>query len=76
MTAFFLRTYIIDITLVSKRYERGSIIITSNKPFEAWGKIFNDDVVASAILDRLLHHCFPFFIYGNSFRLKNIRKSD
>jgi DNA replication protein DnaC len=62
--------------LVSKRYERGSIIITSNKPFEQWGEIFNDDVVASAILDRLLHHCYPFFINGNSFRLKNMNKSD
>ena len=62
--------------LVSKRYERGSIIITSNKPFEDWGEIFNDEVVAAAILDRLLHHSYPFFINGNSFRLKNMRKSD
>jgi DNA replication protein DnaC len=62
--------------LVSKRYEKGSIILTSNKPFEEWGEIFNDDVVASAILDRLLHHCYPFFINGDSFRLKNMIKSD
>jgi len=62
--------------LVSKRYERGSIIITSNKPFENWGEIFNDEVVASAILDRLLHHSYPFFINGKSFRLKNMNKSD
>lgn len=60
--------------LISKRYEKGSIIITSNKPFEQWGEIFNDEVVASAILDRLLHHCYPFLINGKSFRLKNMNK--
>jgi DNA replication protein DnaC len=61
--------------LVSKRYEKGSIIITSNKPFEQWGEIFgNDEVVAAAILDRLLHHSYPFLINGKSFRLKNINK--
>ena len=46
--------------LISKRYESGSIIITTNKPFEEGGEIFNDDIVASAILDRLLHHSYPF----------------
>lgn len=61
--------------LISKRYEKGSIIVTSNKPFEEWGEIFNDDVVASAILDRLLHHSYPFFINGKSFRLKDMEKS-
>lgn len=60
--------------LVSKRYEKGSILITSNKPFEEWGEIFKDDVVAAAILDRLLHHCYPFFIQGKSFRVKNMNK--
>lgn len=60
--------------LVSKRYEKGSIIVTSNKPFEQWGEIFNDEVVAAAILDRLLHHSYPFLISGKSFRLKNINK--
>lgn len=60
--------------LVSKRYEKGSIIITSNKPFEQWGEIFADDVVAAAILDRLLHHSYPFLINGKSFRMKNIAK--
>ncbi len=58
--------------LVAKRYERGSIIVTSNKAFEQWGEIFNDDVVAAAILDRLLHHSYPFFINGKSFRLRNM----
>ena len=62
--------------LVSKRYEKGSIIITSNKPFEQWGEIFNDDIVASAILDRLLHHSYPFLISGKSFRLKNINNNN
>jgi len=58
--------------LVAKRYEKGSMIITSNKPFEEWGQIFQDDVVASAILDRLLHHSYPFLIQGKSFRMKNL----
>jgi DNA replication protein DnaC len=62
--------------LVSKRYEKGSVIITSNKSFEQWGEIFNDEVVASAILDRLLHHCYPFIINGKSFRLKNMSKNN
>ena len=58
--------------LISKRYEKGSIIITTNKPFEEWGEFFNDDVVAAAILDRVLHHCYPFLIQGKSYRLKEI----
>ena len=58
--------------LISKRYEKSSIIITSNKPFEEWGDIFGDDVVASAILDRLLHHSYPFLIQGKSYRMKNL----
>jgi len=55
---------------ISKRYEKTSTIITSNKPFEEWGNIFGDDVVAAAILDRVLHHCYPFFIQGKSYRTK------
>jgi DNA replication protein DnaC len=58
--------------LIAKRYEKGSIIVTSNKPFEQWGEIFQDDIVASAILDRLLHHSYPFFIQGKSFRMKEL----
>ena len=59
--------------LIAKRYEKGSVIVTSNKVFEQWGEIFVDDVIAAAILDRLLHHSYPFFIQGKSFRIKNIK---
>ena len=62
--------------LVSKRYEKASTIVTSNKPFEQWGEIFNDDVVASAILDRLLHHSYPFLINGRNFRMKQTTKTN
>jgi DNA replication protein DnaC len=58
--------------LITKRYEKGSVIVTSNRPFEEWGDIFNDDVVAAAILDRLLHHSHPFLIQGKSYRMKEI----
>ena len=57
---------------ISKRYEKHSTIITSNKPFQEWGEIFNDDVVATAILDRLLHHSYPFLIDGPSWRMKKL----
>ncbi|WP_333778321.1 IS21-like element helper ATPase IstB [Streptomyces sp. IBSBF 3136] len=55
----------------SKRYEKGSIILTSNKTFSEWGQVFGDDILATAILDRLLHHCDVIFINGPSYRLKN-----
>jgi IstB-like ATP binding protein len=42
--------------LVSRRYERASMIVTSNKPFSGWGEIFGDDIVAAAMIDRLVHH--------------------
>jgi DNA replication protein DnaC len=58
--------------LIAARYEKKATIITTNKSFDQWGTIFQDEVVASAILDRLLHHCYPFFIQGKSFRMKNI----
>jgi DNA replication protein DnaC len=57
--------------LVSRRYERGSIILTSNKAFSEWGSVFADDVIATAILDRLLHHCDVIPINGPSYRLKD-----
>lgn len=58
--------------LISKRYEKASTIITSNKEFQEWGEIFNDDVIATAILDRLLHHAHPFLINGPSWRMKDL----
>ena len=57
--------------LVSRRYERGSLIVTSNKTFAEWGAVLGDDVLATAILDRLLHHCDVLAINGPSYRLKN-----
>ena len=56
--------------LVSRRYEHGSIIITNNQNPGAWGEVFDDAVIASAILDRLLHHSITINIKGESFRLK------
>ncbi|MEV4078684.1 IS21-like element helper ATPase IstB [Nonomuraea fuscirosea] len=57
--------------VISKRYEKGSIILTSNKSFSEWGQVFADEVLATAILDRLLHHCDVISINGPSYRLKN-----
>lgn len=57
--------------LISKRYEKHSTIITSNKTFSEWGDIFGDSVIASAVLDRLLHHCTVVNIKGESYRLKD-----
>jgi DNA replication protein DnaC len=56
--------------LVNARYERGSMILTSNKSFGEWGAIFGDSVAASAMLDRLLHHCHIVNVRGNSYRLR------
>lgn len=61
--------------LLSRRYEKASTIITSNKSFVDWGEIFNDHVLATAILDRLLHHCTTLNIKGESYRLKEKRKA-
>jgi DNA replication protein DnaC len=62
--------------LISIRYEKGSIILTSNYNFDEWGKVFDDNVVASAIIDRLVHHGNIFYITGSSYRLKNkLKKS-
>ena len=57
--------------IISRRYENGPIILTSNKAFSEWGQIFCDDVLATAILDRLLHHCEVLAINGPSYRLKH-----
>ena len=56
--------------LVSSRYERASMIVTSNKPFSAWGEIFGDDVVAAAMIDRLVHHAEILALKGDSYRLR------
>lgn len=61
--------------LVSRRYERGSIILTSNKSYGEWGSIFPDVTIASAILDRLLHHSCTISIRGDSYRLKEKRRA-
>ena len=61
--------------LIVRRYERASLIVTSNKSFLDWGEIFNDHVLATAILDRLLHHASTLNIKGESYRLKEKRKA-
>ena len=61
--------------LLCRRYERASIIVTSNKSFVDWGEIFNDQVLATAILDRLLHHSTTVNIKGESYRLREKRKA-
>jgi len=61
--------------LVSARYERGSIILTSNKSYSEWGSIFGDSIIATAILDRLLHHSTTINIRGESYRLKERRRA-
>ena len=61
--------------LVSRRYERGSILITSNQSLAGWGHVFGDQAIATAILDRLLHHSTIVNIKGESYRLKEKRKA-
>jgi DNA replication protein DnaC len=61
--------------LVSRRYERGAILLTSNQSLGAWGEVFGDAVIASAILDRLLHHATTVNIKGDSYRLREKRKA-
>ena len=58
-------------SLVSARYERASMIVTSNKPFSAWGEIFGDEIVAAAMIDRLVHHAEILPLKGDSYRLKD-----
>lgn len=61
--------------LITRRYERASTIVTSNKSFLDWGEIFNDHVLATAVLDRLLHHATTLNIKGESYRLKEKRRA-
>ncbi len=58
-------------SLVSSRYERASLIVTSNKPFSAWGEIFGDETVAAAMIDRLVHHAEILSLKGDSYRLRD-----
>lgn len=58
--------------LINMRYEKKSVIITSNIPFNKWAELFGDPVLANAILDRLLHHCHVFNITGRSYRTKDL----
>ena len=58
--------------LIAKRYEKSSTIITTNQVFSKWGELFNDNILANAVLDRLLHHAYVFNITGESYRIKDI----
>jgi DNA replication protein DnaC len=57
--------------LVSSRHERASLIVTSNKVFDRWGEVFGDDVVAAAMIDRLVHHAEVLTLKADSYRLKD-----
>jgi DNA replication protein DnaC len=61
--------------LVARRYERGSLLITTNQVVTQWGTVFGDDVLAAAILDRLLHHSHTLMVQGESYRLKQKKKA-
>ena len=60
--------------IISERYERGSMIITSNRAFEEWAEVFHNDLLASAALDRLTHHTHTLTIRGESYRQRSRRK--
>lgn len=62
--------------IIRKRYEKGSIVITTNRNFEDWGNVFGDNVLASAIIDRIVHHAYIIKINGESFRIKDYAKSE
>ena len=61
--------------VISSRYEKGSVVLTTNRAFKDWGKIFNDNTVASAIIDRLVHHSEVIKIEGASYRVKDKSKT-
>jgi DNA replication protein DnaC len=61
--------------LVAKRYERGSTLITTNQLVTQWGTVFGDEVLAAAILDRLLHHSYTLMVQGESYRLRQKKKA-
>jgi DNA replication protein DnaC len=61
--------------LVSRRYERGSMLITTNQTITQWGHVFGDEMIASAVLDRVLHHSHVLLIQGDSFRLRQKKRA-
>ncbi len=61
--------------IISKRYEKGSLIITTNKEYEQWSEIFGDQILSSAILDRIVHHSITFKINGPSYRAKSTKSN-
>lgn len=61
--------------LVSRRYERGSMLITTNQTVTQWGQVFGDEMIAQAVLDRVLHHSHVVMIHGDSFRLRQKKKA-
>ena len=60
--------------IICERYERGSILVTSNRAFEEWAEVFNNDLLSSAALDRLTHHAHTLVIQGESYRQISRRK--
>ena len=61
---------VLFLQLMNLRYERASTVMTSNKGFEEWGKVLGDELMATALIDRVLHHCHLVNIRGNSFRMR------
>ena len=61
--------------LVTRRYEKGSILLTTNQPVTEWGHVFGDEMIAAAVLDRLLHHSHALVVRGDSYRLKQQKKA-
>jgi DNA replication protein DnaC len=61
--------------LVTRRYERGPILLTTNQPVTEWGHVFGDEMIAAAVLDRLLHHAHTLVVHGESYRLKQQKKA-
>ena len=57
--------------MVSSRYEHASLVLTSNLPFSGWGGVFGDQVVAAAMIDRIVHHADVLTVKGSSYRLRN-----
>jgi len=62
-------------TLLAERYERGSIMLTSNLPFSKWENIFKDPMVTAAAIDRLVHHCVVLELNIPSYRMEKAKKS-